>query len=318
MELAGQKHDQPYPLDEGRIVVASHLGRVPIDVGRVVRIALAIVLVVAALLKAYEVASNAGFRDAASGPMRLKLALAAFELLFAVWLLSNVRPIWGHRAAICLVGVLAAASLYRLLAGERDCGCFGTFIVHPAWTLALDIFLLLALWRWEPEHSTASAIENSPEPDGSQGALPKGLRRSLKVTGFLAAPLLAAGAVVTAVRMEPSLLPLILMRPALLAINPTPKLLTEARQGETVMAHFEVRNVSKQPVKLLGAKSSCGCTVVTSDFPVELDPGSAATIKVRMTVGVPNSDGRFVKEARLFVNRSGTVPPLIIVATVLQ
>jgi hypothetical protein len=106
------------------------------------------------------------------------------------------------------------------------------------------------------------------------------------------------------------------MDPQLLSVDPAPAFSTEAREGETVSAEFDVRNVTGEPVKLLGATSTCGCTVVTSDFPVELPPDGHATVKVRMTVGSPDSAGRFAQSATLFVNREGAVPRLMIEVTV--
>jgi hypothetical protein len=102
----------------------------------------------------------------------------------------------------------------------------------------------------------------------------------------------------------------------LLSIDPSPKATFQSREGETVSAMFTVRNITDQPLRLLGANTSCGCTVVERVFPVELRPGESKTLMIQMHVGNSGSDGKFRQEAHLLVNRDGVVPPLIIEAAV--
>jgi hypothetical protein len=144
LELAPRTGRRSCSINDASMAVLPAPRRSTVDVSRIARIIFAVVLVVAALLNLREVASKVGSWAALDGST-LKLGLIAFEILLAVWLLWNVRARWANRAAICLTGVFAAISLYRLLRGERDCGCFGTAPVHPAWTLCLDVSLLLAL-----------------------------------------------------------------------------------------------------------------------------------------------------------------------------
>jgi hypothetical protein len=238
------------------------------------------------------------------------LALAGFELLFAGWLFWNARPIWAHRASICLVGVFALTSLYSLLKGEPDCGCFGKVTVHPAWTFSLDVFLLLALCY--------SAIGNETGGDRSSVGWISHLRRP--ALGVLSP--LAIAAVICAVLWHVSSAKSVLMGLTqgvpLISIDPSPKATFQARQGDTVKAKFMVRNITRQPLRLLGANTSCICTIVEQDLPMDLEPGESKSLTVQMRVGAPRSDGTFKQEAELLVNRAGKVPPLVIEAMVSQ
>ena len=102
----------------------------------------------------------------------------------------------------------------------------------------------------------------------------------------------------------------------LLSVNPTPAYVCKAHQGDIVMAEFTVLNTSSETVKLLGASSTCGCTTVEDNFPIELAPNAAQKIHVRVTTGPPESNGKFQKAVRLFVNNRGAVPLLIVAVEV--
>ncbi|MGB7068315.1 MAG: DUF1573 domain-containing protein [Pyrinomonadaceae bacterium] len=104
--------------------------------------------------------------------------------------------------------------------------------------------------------------------------------------------------------------------PQLVSIDPSPKATFQARVGDTVTAEFTIKNVSDQSLRLLGANTSCGCTVVATKFPTELSPGESTNLKVQMTIEKPESAGTFKQEANLLVNREGVVPPLVIEAAV--
>lgn len=78
------------------------------------------------------------------------LLLVGAELLFALWLASNLWPVLARRATLALLAAFAGVSLYRLLDGQATCGCFGRVSVHPAWTLALDIALFAVLRCSQP------------------------------------------------------------------------------------------------------------------------------------------------------------------------
>lgn len=102
--------------------------------------------------------------------------------------------------------------------------------------------------------------------------------------------------------------------PELFAISPSPIMSFHAKAGQAVTVEYRLKNISNQPVRIVGANSSCGCTMVTNSFPLECGPGDSVKILVQMKVGQPARDGEFVQKVDLLVNRPGAVPTLILQA----
>jgi hypothetical protein len=103
----------------------------------------------------------------------------------------------------------------------------------------------------------------------------------------------------------------------LVSIDPSPKFVCDARQGDTVTAPFKIRNVTHQSIILLGAKTSCGCTVAEG-LPLDLEPGASGTVNLQVKIGEQNMTGHFAKTVLLFNNRDGVVPPLVFDARVIR
>ena len=101
----------------------------------------------------------------------------------------------------------------------------------------------------------------------------------------------------------------------LLSVKPSEAAYT-AHEGDSVAASFVVKNTTEQPIRILGTNTTCGCTTVGTTLPAELAPGESMTVMVHMKVGKGGSDGIFVQQANLLVNRSGTVPALVVKASV--
>jgi len=98
----------------------------------------------------------------------------------------------------------------------------------------------------------------------------------------------------------------------LLSVSPT-KLQVRSREGETVTGTYVLKNMSNEPVTVLGAQTSCGC-MVPEGLPLELPPGGSGNLTVVIKVGPAGAMGSFKQSAVLFVNREGYVPPLVIEA----
>jgi hypothetical protein len=98
----------------------------------------------------------------------------------------------------------------------------------------------------------------------------------------------------------------------LLEIGPSPKQSFAAHPNEAVTAAFTVSNISPEAVTLLGANTSCACTVVMNDFPIELKPHESTKILMRIDVG----DHSTIQKANLLVDREGIVPQIIMEAKV--
>lgn len=116
-----------------------------------VRFFAAILLVVAALGKAAELAFSS---DSGWAPLPSYL-LIQLELVLA-WVLT--RPDAGNRtrfAAVALFSVFAVVGASRLLRSEDDCGCFGLIQIHPGIVIGMDIAVVFALLLSLPIRSIA-------------------------------------------------------------------------------------------------------------------------------------------------------------------
>jgi hypothetical protein len=99
--------------------------------------------------------------------------------------------------------------------------------------------------------------------------------------------------------------------PGLLEIDPSPVFACKAREGDTVVANFVVKNITSQPIKLLGIKAGCSCTV-SEGLPLHLAAGESGKVRVHVHVGHFDKTNMFTRSAEIFTNRDGTIPPLVI------
>jgi len=67
-------------------------------------------------------------------------------------------------------------------------------------------------------------------------------------------------------------------------VEPSSTFACLAREGDVVIARFTLRNVTRSPVRVMGAEASCGC-MIARGLPVTLDPGEAREITLRVVVG---------------------------------
>lgn len=105
----------------------------------VVRVAVAVVLLTAAGLKAHQLATSPVLGDGFLDSRWVLIATVEFEILFGLWLLANILPVWTRQAAIALSALFATASLYEALTGHSSCGCFGRVEMNLRPTFVLDI-----------------------------------------------------------------------------------------------------------------------------------------------------------------------------------
>jgi len=115
-----------------------------------VRIALALLLLTAAGLKSYQLATEPVLGGGLLESRWFLIAVVEFEILFGLWLLSGLAPGWTWRAAVLCFGAFAAVSAYKGVAGEASCGCFGRVAVNPWYTFALDCAALALLAAFRP------------------------------------------------------------------------------------------------------------------------------------------------------------------------
>lgn len=109
---------------------------------RVLRLVVAIVLLSAAVAKAFQLASGSSLVGSALQSPFLELALVVFEASFAVWALFGLFPNLNRLATILLFSVFSLVTLTKGLKGETSCGCFGAATVNPWITFMLDVAIV--------------------------------------------------------------------------------------------------------------------------------------------------------------------------------
>lgn len=111
----------------------------------VLRMLLAVLLLTAAALKAYQLSTSPILGSTLVTSRWFLIGLVQFELLFGVWLLSGVWPSLSWYVAIVCFAAFAPASLIKALSGDTSCGCFGRVAVNPWLMFALDVAAVVLL-----------------------------------------------------------------------------------------------------------------------------------------------------------------------------
>ena len=72
-----------------------------------------------------------------------------------------------------------------------------------------------------------------------------------------------------------------------------------ASTWKTISIHFDLRNVSRVPIRVVGSRSSCTCVLAAETFPLEIPPGEQRRIQVKVH---PRDPSAFLETVRLFTN----------------
>jgi hypothetical protein len=112
-----------------------------------VRIALGLVLLIAAGLKGYEFATEPAVRVGLFESRWFLIGLIELEFSFGVWLLLGIYPRIALRIAILLFAMFTVISLFQVVLGKSSCGCFGTFSLSPWVTFLFDVLATFSLLR---------------------------------------------------------------------------------------------------------------------------------------------------------------------------
>lgn len=127
-----------------------------------IRRLLAIVLLVAALLKGHQLATGPIAGDSLFASRGFLIGLVEAELLFGLWLLVGLHPQLTWRATFGCFLAFSGIALAKMLSGEPSCGCFGRVFVPPWLTLALDAAAVAALLRWRPGGRRGPSVLSHP------------------------------------------------------------------------------------------------------------------------------------------------------------
>lgn len=97
--------------------------------------------------------------------------------------------------------------------------------------------------------------------------------------------------------------------PIPLRVSPSPVFNCAAHEGDTIIAKFVLENVGSANIKVLGAKTGCGC-VVAQGLPVDIAPGARHTIDFNVLVGAADDSGNFVRPVKVFTTAGVGIVPL--------
>lgn len=115
-------------------------------------------LLIAASLKAYELATAPVPAESILDSRWTLIAVVESELLFGIWLLFGLCPKFTWAAALGCFALFAAVSLYKAASGQASCGCFGRVPINPWYVTAFDAIIVMALLRWRPRSSEGQAV----------------------------------------------------------------------------------------------------------------------------------------------------------------
>ena len=116
----------------------------------VVRVILAVLLLIAAALKAYQLATEPVANDGIFSYRWSLIFQVEFEIVLGLWLLSGLHRRLAWFISIASFSLFSCVTLYKALSGEASCGCFGKVEVNPWYTLILDVVAVVALLIFRP------------------------------------------------------------------------------------------------------------------------------------------------------------------------
>jgi len=116
----------------------------------IVRSLLGLLLLAAAALKGYELATTPLLGRSFLDSRWVVLAAVPFEFALGCFLLTGQsrRLVWA--VASFSFALFSAVTAYKAWSGQASCGCFGRVQVDPRYTLALDLAALLSLLIFRP------------------------------------------------------------------------------------------------------------------------------------------------------------------------
>ena len=122
----------------------------------------ATILFIAATLKASQFYDGRPVSIDLTYLLSYDLALIAFEMCVACWIVSNLMLRQTKIFVAVLFGLFAIVSLIKFVIGKQSCGCFGQLEIPPILTCVMDTFLSISSFR-----STLSAKPYTDNPRGT-------------------------------------------------------------------------------------------------------------------------------------------------------
>lgn len=256
---------------------------------KAVRISVAAVLLVAALLKAHGVITDPLKGELLGIPTAVQVIAFEVELLLTAWLFSGRLQRLALGSTALFFAIAAGVAAKQVLDREVSCGCFGAVDVNPLITLFLDLTLFVAL---------ITVILKQRKQAYQAPAYASEARIVLKYALILLAFLVVASTfgffdVLSMVRT---------LRGEWVALEPRVLYLGEVSLGVSKSGYVEIVNHGSESVTVMGGNADCGC-VVGEDLPVSVAPHSRSIIK--LTFLPRKKAGTFRQRFALFTNHPG-------------
>jgi uncharacterized membrane protein YphA (DoxX/SURF4 family) len=124
----------------------------------IIRFFVAIILLVAAGLKAHQLATTPSLGEGLLHARWFNILVVGGELLFGLWLLFGLLSRLTWLAAVILFLIFTVVSLFKAINGETSCGCFGAATVHPWITAIFDIGVVGVLVYFRPIASLSFSV----------------------------------------------------------------------------------------------------------------------------------------------------------------
>ena len=117
----------------------------------VTRILLGLVLLLAAGLKAHQLATEPVPETSLLTSRWFLILWVETEIVLGLWFLSGLARRAAWIAALACFSVFSLVTLYKALSGDVSCGCFGRVEVNPWYTFVLDVAAVGALVLFRPD-----------------------------------------------------------------------------------------------------------------------------------------------------------------------
>lgn len=259
----------------------------------IVRSALGVLLLLAAVLKLSGLGADPVARMGLFSTPEFQLALIEFEVFLALWLLSGQRPIGSWLVALTVFTSFAAVSFYQGWIGQSSCGCFGRLSVSPWAAFALDVLILAALGFGRPD---LTPLRDNPRRGLAAAVRPAawGVAGVVMIGGLLVGVAhLGFGSVPAAIAY---------LRGERVSIEPRLVDVGEGVGGESREVSVTLTNWTDRPVQLFGGTADCGCTVL-NDLPVTIPAKESCSVSVLVRLSGPA--GIFTRTATFLINDEG-------------
>lgn len=259
----------------------------------IVRSALGVLLLLAAVLKLSGLGADPVARMGIFSAPEFQLAVIEFEVFLALWLLSGKRPLGSWLVALTAFAGFAAVSFYQGWIGQSSCGCFGRLSVSPWAAFTLDILILAALGFGCPD---LTPLRDNPRRHLRGALLPAawGIAGTAAIAGVLIGLAhLGFGSVPAAIAY---------FRGERVSIEPRLVDVGSGVGGESRRVSVTVTNWTDQPVHLFGGTADCSCSVL-DDLPVTIPAGESRSVSLH--VRLSGAPGVFTRKAGFLLEDEG-------------